>query len=98
MKTLNHYITAFRTLKQGFTQGLGKAPHKPVLLLAVIHGIKTGLITNNKIYITPEIVSYFKSLWNKLVITNHTCNFSLPFYHMSNEKSHFWNINHPYRF
>jgi len=84
------------TFNQGNSIGLGKAPHKPILLLAVIRAIEEKVITENKIRITPELVSYFKSYWNQLVFSGHTSNFALPFFHLKNEKSKIWSlINKP---
>lgn len=70
----------------------GNAPHKPILLLSILQAIDSNLIQDNKIYITPELVSLFKSNWNALVITSHECRFALPFYHLSGDG--FWNL-HP---
>lgn len=69
---------------------LGGAPHKPVLLLAVLELIRKGEIRNNQIAITPELVLEFKSIWSKLVVTPHIPNFSLPFFHMRSEP--FWKL------
>lgn len=66
------------------------APHKPVLLIAVLQAFQNGLFKNRFIYITPELVAYFKSNWNKLVTSNHDCRFSLPFYHLTSDK--FWKL------
>jgi len=85
-------ILKFITFNQGNSIGLGKAPHKPILLLAVIKAIENNVISENKIYITPELVSYFKSYWDQLVFTGHTSNFSLPFFHLKNEKSKLWTL------
>jgi putative restriction endonuclease len=68
----------------------GGAPHKPILLLSVIKLFEQGLYTNNQIYILPELVASFKSIWSKLVITNHFPIFALPFYHLSSEP--FWKL------
>lgn len=68
----------------------GGAPHKPVLLLAILEGIRKGEILSNRIAITPELVLEFKSIWSRLVITQHSPNFALPFYHMKSEP--FWEL------
>lgn len=78
--------------KQGVSRNLGKAPHKPIMILAVLKAIDKGVITENKIYITPELVAYFRDYWNALVKTAHTPNFALPFFHLKNEKSGIWNL------
>lgn len=41
-KTNNTYINYLRKLKRGYNKSLGKAPHKPILLLSIIELIKKG--------------------------------------------------------
>lgn len=73
-------------------QGNGNAPHKPILLLAVMEEIEQGRIGSNFIEITPDLIASFKEAWNVLVKTNHTPNFSLPFFHLKNEPSQIWQL------
>jgi putative restriction endonuclease len=68
----------------------GGAPHKPILLLSMIKLFEQSLYTNNQIFILPELVASFKSIWAKLVFTNHFPIFALPFYHLSSEP--FWKL------
>lgn len=82
-------------LKQGYSKNLGKAPHKPILLLAVLDMFSKGEIQENKIFISAELVSRFKAYWQALVTTAHTPNFSLPFFHLHNEKEGFWHLQSP---
>ena len=82
------YVKSFQNLRQDHKNG--GAPHKPILLLSVLESYRTGAITDNRIYITPEIVSLFKYYWSSLVTTQHDCKFTLPFYHMSSEP--FWTL------
>ena len=70
----------------------GKAPHKPVLLLAVIESFENREITDNWIEITDDLFQHFHDIWRLLVITENVPNFSLPFYHLKNEKGEFWNL------
>ncbi len=62
--SLQKYIVQFQKLRQGVTK-YGKAPHKPVLLLAVIHEIEKGNIRDNRIYLTPELVGTFIETFNR---------------------------------
>lgn len=80
------YIKAISKLRRDYK--FGGAPHKPILLLAIFNLIRKGIITSNRIYITPELVLEFKELWRVLVNTPHFPNFALPFYHMKSEP--FW--------
>ncbi len=83
------YTRAFQKLHVSRSKGI--APHKPVLLLAVIDSIEKGDITENKIFITPELVSLFKYNWSLLVDSDaFVPNFALPFYHLKTEK--FWHL------
>jgi len=68
----------------------GKAPHKPVLLLALIQEISEGDIKNNRVYITPKLIATFKEIWSRLVEGYWDCKFFLPFYHLTNDKPKFW--------
>ncbi|EMR00822.1 HNH endonuclease [Cesiribacter andamanensis] len=87
-KHLSFYSKAFTKLKRA--HAYGGAPHKPVLLLSMLHLIHTGQLLQNRIYITPELVSTFKDFWRQLVTTPHTPNFALPFYHLRSEG--FWHL------
>ena len=70
----------------------GKAPHKPVLLLAVIESFENGEITENWILVTDSLLERFHDIWRLLVKTANVPNFSLPFYHLKNEKGAFWDL------
>ncbi|MUP46554.1 HNH endonuclease [Gramella sp. BOM4] len=84
------YCSYFKNLKRGVSGDLGKAPHKPLMLLAIIKGIRKKQILNNRIFITPELLLNFREIWPQLVDTGHTENFALPFFHMRSEP--FWQL------
>ncbi|MFZ4401748.1 MAG: HNH endonuclease [Bacteroidales bacterium] len=88
MDTLQKYLIAFQKLRIDRSHGI--APHKPILLLSVLQSFQTGQIINSKIYITPELVTLFKSNWSLLVKTNHDCRISYPFYYLKSDK--FWEL------
>ncbi len=89
METLAKYIRYFRRLKVDRSHGV-PAPHKPILLLSVLQLYKSGVIKDNRVYITPELVALFKANWSLLVISNHHCNIAYPFYHL--KSSAFWKL------
>lgn len=90
MNHLSIYIKKFSRLRTAKVKGYA-APHKPILLLAIITGIEQGEIQENKICITPELVATFKDLWHQLVHNSaFTANFALPFYHLKSDG--FWNL------
>lgn len=90
VQILDYYIHAFTHLRRDSKKG--GAPHKPILLLAIIHEYVLGRIFDNKIFITPEITHSFSIFWNQLVTTEHDKSFSLPFYHLSGEKGNWWQL------
>ncbi len=85
---LSKYLHQFTKLHRSMSNG--GAPHKPVLLLSILELVGKGEIGNNRIAITPELVLTFKNSWSKVVVTQHTANFALPFYHMKSEP--FWRL------
>ncbi|WP_107040235.1 HNH endonuclease [Brumimicrobium mesophilum] len=87
---LAKYLFQLKKLRRDKNKVRGAAPHKPVLLLAIIEGVEKGDIISNRIVISPELVLSFKSIWSKIVFTNHSPNFSLPFFHMKSEP--FWRL------
>lgn len=82
------YSNYFKKLNRGFNKGLGKAPHKPVLLLSLIELIGKGIIDTNRVYISSDLLLTYRKNWKKLVSTAHSSNFSLPFFHLRSEP--FW--------
>lgn len=80
-----------RTLKQGTTK-YGKAPHKPILLLAVIESFENGEILGNWIEVNDDLLQRFHDNWRLLIKTPHVPTFALPFFHLKNEKGQFWNL------
>jgi len=87
-ETLQKYLRIFKRLRIDRAHGI--APHKPILLISVLQAFQNNLITNQRIYITPELVALFKANWSLLVTSNHDCRFALPFNHLTNDK--FWNL------
>jgi len=89
-KTIDKYLNLFLKLKRGYNKNLGRAPHKPILLLSIIELIEIRKIDSNRIFLTADLVLSFKKNWKKLVTTNHRPNFSLPFFHLKSEP--FWHL------
>ncbi len=88
VKDIQYYIKCFDKLRRDYKNG--GAPHKPILLISLIQSFQQNIYNSNKITISPELVGLFKSNWSTLVTSNHTCLFTLPFYHMSTEP--FWSL------
>jgi putative restriction endonuclease len=87
-KNVSTYIKAFTRLRRSSTNG--GAPHKPILLLAVLQWAAQGGIERGQVFITPELVALFRSNWNHLVSGKFDCLMSLPFFHMRTEG--FWKL------
>jgi putative restriction endonuclease len=90
--TLQKYIAAFKELNRGNVPGSKeKAPHKVVLLLAVMAEIEAGTIAENRIYISDELVARFRDIWSRYVHrTNVKPDFYKPYYHLKGEG--FWHL------
>jgi putative restriction endonuclease len=88
--SLVYYSKKFSKLHTAKVKGK-TAPHKAVLLLAIIEQIKNDEVRGNQIFITPELVARFKDLWCQLVDDSFfSPNFSLPFYHLKSDG--FWHL------
>jgi len=72
----------------------GNAPHKPILLLAVLDSIAQGEIRENKIKISTSLVQKYYQYWDLLNTTQFNKNFALPFFHLKNEKNKFWHLKY----
>jgi putative restriction endonuclease len=88
-KDLIFYIRKFAKLNVNRNKG-NIAPHKPVLLLAVIELIEQNKIQDNRIYLFPELIATFLKYWTSLVTTDHRSNISLPFFHLKGDR--FWHL------
>ena len=66
-ETLRHYLNAFARLHRAQRSGSGSAPHKPILLLALLGEAEHGRVTDNLFTLTPELVASFQTLWRALV-------------------------------
>ena len=65
-KTLDYFLKSFGKMNRAVIQGI-KAPHKPLLLLAVLHLVQQRVITCNQVALTDELIRGFKRLWMQYV-------------------------------
>lgn len=86
---LNYFLRRIETLRIGRTRG-APAPHKPLLLLAVLDLIEAGEIQVNRIEPSPRLVEAFLRYWNH--IGAGYARVFLPFYHL--RTAGFWHL-HP---
>lgn len=87
MADLNFYLHRIRKLNVNRNHGK-PAPHKPLLLLAVIDLIEQGKVSDNKIRPTTEFVEAFLKYWN--LIRSDRPRIFLPFYHLKSDG--FWHL------
>lgn len=90
VQVLDYFIYAFTHLRRDSKKG--GAPHKPILLLAIINEYESSRILDNKIFITPELTHSFSIFWNKLVTSEHDQRFALPYFHLTGEKGNWWKL------
>lgn len=68
-QVLSKYISSFCSLKTA-SRNKERAPHKPILLLAVIELINKGDITDNRIFFNTTLIEQFNNIWSILVDKN----------------------------
>lgn len=90
MKVLEHYLDCFRHLRRGVTR-FGPAPHKLVLLLAVLDEAERGHLPLNRIEPTEELERRFAVIWQEQVATEHHMSLALPFFHLRHDA--FWHLH-----
>ena len=86
--TLEKYVQKMKRLR--IDRAHKDAPHKPLLLLAVIEMIEQGQIQENKIYFSPALAETVMKYW--MEVTDRKFNIALPFFHL--KSGGFWHL-HP---
>ena len=87
-KDIRYYAKQFSALRVDRSRGI--APHKPLLLLAVIELIEQGIIPQNRIFLSPDLIAEFIKYWSQLGTQNHNSDIALPFFHLTSDK--FWHL------
>ena len=87
---ITQYMYKFSHLRKGVTKH-GPAPHKLILLLAVIREIEYNRILQNRIEVTEELINSFMTVWKENIHSGHAATFALPFYHLQAEG--FWQLH-----
>jgi putative restriction endonuclease len=100
MKTLEHYIEAFSRLRRApgaFPTTTNRlAPHKPLLLLAVMEMVARKSITSELISIAgelTELASLFSAYWRRVMPVQQASSIAFPFSRLGNEPDAFWKID-----
>lgn len=87
-KTLSYYCQKFSRLRVDRARGI--APHKPILLLSIIDLIEQGLLRENRIFLSPELIASFLKFWSQLAPEPHRSDIALPFFHLRGDQ--FWHL------
>lgn len=95
MNYLQHYLGRLTKLRVDVRTIEGvrlESPYKPALLLAVLEGVEEQTICDNRIAITPELITAFKAYCQLLSPGPEyaACPFQLPFFHL--QSSGFWHL------
>lgn len=70
-KDIDYYLGAFEKMKRALMRGV-KAPHKPLLLLAILNLCQRGTIKDNHIVLSSDLVGEFKRLWRLYIGEQNT--------------------------
>jgi len=89
MSGIEQYLQAFSCLNVNRPHGRS-SPHKPVMLLAVLALADAGLLKENKIRYSQNILDIFKSFFQTVQQPGDACNPYFPFFHLQNDK--FWHL------
>lgn len=92
-RDLSYYCQRFSELKlsKNKQKESGEAHYKPILLLSVIDLITQGLIQNNQIPVSDELIETFNKYWNLLAVnSSYKGGLHYPFIHLQSEG--FWYV------
>jgi putative restriction endonuclease len=88
---LASYMRRLATLHRNSSRLHGPAPHKPILLLALLDEIQRGTYCDNLITVTADLVASFRAYWQALVSSDHwSPRMEHPFRYMRHEG--FWDF------
>src|SRR5476649_2660315 len=93
--TLAHYCTLFSRLTRApgpmwDAKTRNRAPHKPLLLLAVMDLVARDVFTSRLISITGELNELFTDYWRSIVPVTRTSSIAFPFSRLHREP--FWRL------
>jgi putative restriction endonuclease len=86
LEQLQYYSIKFSRLRVDRAHGI--APHKPILVLSVLHLIGIQAIQQNQIYLRDELIETFLQAWRYLGSENHGPDVFRPFFHLRGDR--FW--------
>lgn len=93
---MKSYITRFAKLNTDLSRTRWteatrhRAPHKPLLLLAMLDLFAQGSITSNLVELTSELGELFSLYWRRIMPTGRRGNIVMPFFHLKSDS--FWHL------
>jgi putative restriction endonuclease len=96
MKKLESYLERFAKLRSDSSPRrwpattYHRAPHKPLLLLAVMDLIAEGTVSTNLIEVTPDLGELLTLYWSRVMPPDQRGNLALPFFHLKSDG--FWHL------
>ena len=93
MSSAQSWLSRFGDLNVAPDTGKGRAPHKPLLLLAVLSLVEDGLLTSSRLTLTPELVRRFRDLWP--IVQGRRGNrgeIRMPFHALASAKDRVWEV------
>ncbi|MBD1915346.1 MULTISPECIES: hypothetical protein [Cyanophyceae] len=85
---LTYYAKKFQRLRVDRAHGV--APHKPILLLAVMELFERNAIVENRINLSSQLNHTFLKYWSYLGSASHNPDIARPYFHMKSGK--FWHL------
>lgn len=91
IETLYNYESQLTSLHTNVQKGT-PAPHKAILLLAIIDLIEEGEITDSRIFLTEQLEARFSKLWGYYIGKSQlfAADIFKPYFHMTHES--FWKL------
>jgi putative restriction endonuclease len=89
-KSLADYCQRFSALNVSSNRQRGNAHYKPILLLSVIDLVSQGLIEENKITVSDELIDTFQKYWILFGSPTYKGGLHYPFLHLQSEE--FWHL------
>ena len=89
-QTWEHWLERVYNLRRD-KQGSHERPHKPALLLSIIDLLDRGVILENLVPFSDELVRTFKRYFEVVRASNDTPTIENPFYFLSGDK--FWQVS-----
>ena len=87
--TRHDWLSEFRQLHLDRSHG-GKAPHKPLMLLAVLDLIEDGTLQAPRVELNSPIIERFERYWSAANPPDFQRRVWLPFFHLRNPKNGIW--------